>query len=110
MKFDSRKRLMELAGVSCDKKEIKEDSPSTGEYSGMEDSVQWNYEVEGFDSILDNAEESDEDVDSVEDINTKNDERFPEKFFKYMYSGERMNESIKYIDFLEDSDSIELPI
>lgn len=98
---------MELAGIS--KFNIQENVPGTEGYYGMEDTVEWDSEVEGFNSLLRQAEESDEDVDSAEDINAINNENLPDKFFKGVYAGENMMESINYIEELNENDLIYLP-
>lgn len=111
----SRKRLMELAGISVDKskKALKEDAPGTEGYFGMEDEVQWYDTVEGFTSLITQADESDEEVETLDSINRRSDDLYPGKKYYGMYAGESMGEnieeSIRYIDKLDDKDFINLP-
>jgi hypothetical protein len=96
----SRKRLMELAGLSA-----TEDAALN--YFGMDDTIEWDNEVEGFKSLLQHADESDEEVESLENINKRSDMLYPGKKYYGMYAGERMMES-NPIDKLNEDDSIDL--
>jgi len=110
--MDSRIRLMELAGIKLKKEDeqLEEDmGPGTIDHYGMDDGIEWNDMIQGYSSLLKNAEESDEGVEELESINKRADQLYPGKKYHGMYAGEHMSESIDYIETLNDKDSIELP-
>lgn len=90
---------MELAGIV----------PSYATDSqGMADEVQWYDTVEGFESLLQYAEESDEDVEELDSINKRNGNLYPGNKYKGMYAGEHMSENIDYIDFLNGNSVLDI--
>lgn len=98
MKLKAKNRLMELAGISAPESFALD-------YFGMDDSVEGNSQIQGFNSLLKQAEDSDEEVESIESINKRAEMLYPGKKYYGMYAGEHMMESI---DKLKDGDEIDL--
>jgi len=112
MNIESRKRLMELAGIKTNKVPTVDRNPSelaADDYYRMNDEVQYDNIVQGFNKLLKTARESDEEVESIESINKRADMLYPGKKYYGMYAGERMmEESISFIDQIKDEDTIDL--
>lgn len=98
MKLKSKNRLMELAGITAPESFALD-------YFGMDDTVVGNDKIEGFKTLLKHADDSDEDIESIQSINKRSEMLYPGKKYYGMYAGEHMMESI---DKLKDSDEIDL--
>ena len=110
---------MELAGIvskkandtEVTKETLEEEVPGFEGYFGMQDEVQWYDTIEGFNSLIKSADDSDSDkeVETLDSINKRSEDLYPGKKYHGMYAGENMMESVNYIDKLDDKDSINLP-
>lgn len=101
---------MKLAGINKNIPTVDRGASEVAadDYYGMNDEVQYNDLVKGFNNLLKTARESDEDVESIESINRRAEMLYPGKKYYGMYAGERMMESVNSIEKMKDKDIIDL--
>ena len=101
---------MKLAGINKNVPTVDKSASEVAadDYYGMNDEVQYNDIVQGFNKLLKTARESDENVESIESINKRSDMLYPGKKYYGMYAGERMMESVSLIEQMKDKDIIDL--
>lgn len=104
-----KKRMMNLAGIKNDDfVEKNQTEKAADDYFGMNDEVEWDNKIQGFNSLIKNVKElnKEENVESLDSINKRASMLYPGKKYKYMYAGEQMMES--KINNLKNDDIIDL--